>query len=128
MNKDKEVIYRGKRSQTMREVKSVENLSKNLQSFLEISPVIELFRINNELLLISKWAYNWKMLFNPNPSKPVQEVLFLRKKKVQIHPTVILNNNPSQSTSINLVIQVSYRARISGEFDSRKDSYSIKFE
>ena len=30
MNKDKEVIYRGKRSQTMREVKSVENLSKNL--------------------------------------------------------------------------------------------------
>ena len=30
MNKGKEVIYRGKRSQTLREVKSVENLSKNL--------------------------------------------------------------------------------------------------
>ena len=26
--------------------------------------------LNNDLLLISKWAYNWKMLFNPDPSKP----------------------------------------------------------
>ena len=28
--------------------------------------------LNNDLLLISKWAYNWKMLFNPDPSKPAQ--------------------------------------------------------
>ena len=26
--------------------------------------------LNNDLLLISKWAYNWKILFNPDPSKP----------------------------------------------------------
>ena len=32
------------------------------------------------------------MLFNPDPSKPVQEVLFSRKKQVQIHPTLSLNN------------------------------------
>ena len=32
------------------------------------------------------------MLFNPHPSKPAQEVQFSRKKKVQIHPTVSLNN------------------------------------
>ena len=25
--------------------------------------------LNNDLLLISKWAYDWKMLFNPDPSK-----------------------------------------------------------
>ena len=31
--------------------------------------------LNNDLLLISKWAYNWKMLFNPDPSTPPQEVL-----------------------------------------------------
>ena len=31
--------------------------------------------LNNDLMLISKWAYNWKMLFTPDPSKPVQEVL-----------------------------------------------------
>ena len=26
--------------------------------------------LNNDLLLISRWAYNWKMLFNPDPTKP----------------------------------------------------------
>ena len=36
--------------------------------------------LNNDLMLISKCAYNWKMLFNPNPSKPAQEILFSRKK------------------------------------------------
>ena len=33
------VIDRGKRSKTLSEVKQVKNISKNLQSFLEISPV-----------------------------------------------------------------------------------------
>ena len=33
------MINRGKRSNTLSEVKPVENISKNLQSFLEISPV-----------------------------------------------------------------------------------------
>ena len=37
--KTKNVIDRGKRSKTLSEVKWVENISKNLQSFLEISPV-----------------------------------------------------------------------------------------
>ena len=32
------------------------------------------------------------MLFNPDPTKPAQEVLFSRKKQNQIHPTISLNN------------------------------------
>ena len=35
----KKVINRAKRSKALSEVKQVENISKNLQSFLEISPV-----------------------------------------------------------------------------------------
>ena len=35
----KKVIDRGKRSKTPSEVKPIENISKNMQSFLEISPV-----------------------------------------------------------------------------------------
>ena len=38
VHKDK-VIDKGKKSKTLSEVKPVENISKNLQSFLEISPV-----------------------------------------------------------------------------------------
>ena len=48
--------------------------------------------LNIDLLSISKWAYNWKMLFNPDPSKPAQEVLFSRKKKVKIYPAISRNN------------------------------------
>ena len=48
--------------------------------------------LSNDLRRISNWAYNWKMLFNPDPSKPVQEVVFSRKKKLQSHPTIRLNN------------------------------------
>ena len=33
------VVNRGKRSKTLREAKPAENISKNPQSFLEISPV-----------------------------------------------------------------------------------------
>ena len=35
----KKVIDRGKRSKTLSEVKQVENINKNLQGFVEISPV-----------------------------------------------------------------------------------------
>ena len=45
----------------------------------------------NEPLLISQWPFNWKILFNPHPSKPAQEVFFSRKTKVQSHPTISLN-------------------------------------
>ena len=44
------------------------------------------------LLLISKWAYDWKMLFNPDPKKPAQEVIFSWKKQSQSHSTISLNN------------------------------------
>ena len=47
---------------------------------------------NNDLSLISKWTYDWKMLFNPDPKKPAQEVIFSRKKQSQSHPTISLNN------------------------------------
>ena len=48
--------------------------------------------LNNALQSICTWAYNWKMLFNPDSSKPAQEVLFTRKKKIHVHPTINFNN------------------------------------
>ena len=48
--------------------------------------------LNKDLQLISKWGYHWKMLFNPDPKKPAQEVLFSRKKQLQSHPNISLNN------------------------------------
>ena len=35
--------------------------------------------LNNDLVKISRWAYQWKMSFNPDPSKQAQEVIFIKK-------------------------------------------------
>ena len=55
--------------------------------------------LNNDQKLISQWAYKWKMLFNPDPKKPAQEVLFSRKNQIQNHPTISLNNVQVERTT-----------------------------
>ena len=55
--------------------------------------------LNKDRLLISKWVFNCKMYFNPRNSKPAQEVLFLRKTKVQNHPAISLNNIQAERAS-----------------------------
>ena len=42
----------------------------------------------NDLSLILKWAFNWKMLFNPDPHKPAKEAFFSTKKKLSIHSVI----------------------------------------
>ena len=49
-------------------------------------------QLNNDLLKISKWAYQWKMSFNPDVSKQAQEVVFSHKSHKLAHPPVIFNN------------------------------------
>ena len=50
--------------------------------------------LNNDLLSRSKWTYNWKITFNPDPTKAAQEEIFYKKKKkkIQTHPVLSLNN------------------------------------
>ena len=36
-------------------------------------------RLNNDLVKIQDWAFNWKMSFNPDPTKQVKEVIFSKK-------------------------------------------------
>ena len=63
-------------------------LKSNVKLFVDDISLFIIIKDNE----ISKWAYNWKMLFIPDPSKRAQEVKFLRKRKVQIHPPIIQNN------------------------------------
>ena len=97
------MIDRGKRSKTLSEVKPVENINKNLQSFLEISPV------QKEVLLSHKLrdhAYEYQ-----NPFGLKEDNLSQRNCQNQLsHPGL------------------SHTARMSGEFDSRKDLQSTKFK
>ena len=39
--------------------------------------------LNSDLENISKWAFQWKMQFNPDPNKQANEVYFSKKNKKQ---------------------------------------------
>ena len=48
---------------------------------------------------ITEWAFHWKMSFNPDQSKQVQEVIFIRKVKKVVHSPIFFNNKPVQRVS-----------------------------
>ena len=55
--------------------------------------------LNHDLEKISEWAFQWKMKFNPDPTKQAQELIFSREKTVSIHPLVYFNKTPVNSTA-----------------------------
>ena len=55
--------------------------------------------LSNDLCVISNWAYQWKMSFNPDRSKQAQEVIFSRKTSSQSHPVLTFDNSPVTETT-----------------------------
>ena len=49
--------------------------------------------LNNDLNKMKNWANQWKMNFNPDPSKRSQEVIFSRKLQKTNHNQVYFNHN-----------------------------------
>ena len=48
--------------------------------------------MNHDLRLISEWAHDWRMSFNPDPQKQAVELLFSRKRNEIDHPMVLFND------------------------------------
>ena len=59
-----------------------------------IDPEVSAADLNHDLDLICKWAYTWKMEFNPDLNKQATEVKFSREKKKPNHPQLSFNGNP----------------------------------
>ena len=56
--------------------------------------------LNGDLKKVNDWAFQWKMSFNPNPSKRAHDVIFKGKSKRSTHPPLVFNNkNVSQTLS-----------------------------
>ena len=55
-------------------------------------------QLDKDLKNILEWAYKWKMIFNPDWSKQVQNVIFSRKTNKISHPTAIFNTVPVART------------------------------
>ena len=54
--------------------------------------------LNLDLSVIKDWAFQWRMQFNPDPNKQATEVIFSRKKKLVLHPPLIFNGSPVESS------------------------------
>ena len=50
--------------------------------------------MNHDLELISKWAHDWRMSFNPDPQKQAVQLIFSKRKAEANHPVILFNNLP----------------------------------
>ena len=66
--------------------------------------------LNEDLDKINNWAYQWKMSFNPDPSKKAQEVILKKRKKAQevLHCCRKVNNVLHPPLTFNNVVVVKY--------------------
>ena len=56
--------------------------------------------LNNDLKKKGQWAFQWKMNFNPDPTKPAQELTFSHKFQMINHPPLFFNKNVVAQTSL----------------------------
>ena len=74
--------------------------------------------LNNDLRKISDWTIQWKMSFNPDPSKQAQEVIFSRKCQNPNHDSIHYNHNlvnqvPSQKhLRVHLVAKLNFEKHL----------------
>ena len=52
--------------------------------------------LNNDLNKISRRTFQWKMLFNPDPSKQAIEICFSHKRDNVSYPSLVFNDNKVQ--------------------------------
>ena len=48
--------------------------------------------LNHDLQLISRWALQWRMIFNSDLKKPAEEIIFYHKRTRQVHPSLFFNS------------------------------------
>ena len=79
-----------------------DNLQSNPTSFTDHSSLFSTIKgseraannLNNDLKETNKWAFQWKMNFNPDPKKQAQEVIFSGKTTKIVQSKIFFNNNP----------------------------------
>ena len=71
-------------------------------------PFLSANDLNHDLYVIQQWAYQWKMEFNPDPTKQAMEVLFSCKKSKPTHPPLVFNgsvvHNKNEQKHLCLII------------------------
>ena len=80
----------------------VDDLSSDAKPFAEDASLFTVVydetvaadQLNRDLKVVTDWAYQWKMQFNPDINKQAVQVIFSQKKTKPIHPPLFLNDTP----------------------------------
>ena len=80
------------------------NIKSNIKFFADDTMLFSIVKdpatsandLNHDLDTIRQWAHQWKMEFNPDPSKQATEVLFSCKRSSPYHPQLIFNGTAVQ--------------------------------
>ena len=87
--------------------------------------------LNHDLDRINKWAYQWKMSFNPDPTKPAEEILFSQKLKTCDHPPIYYNGtevkrvNNHKHLGLTLDPKLSFTKHISEKISTARKGIGI---
>ena len=69
--------------------------------------------LNDDLVKISNWEYQWKMSFNPDLNKQAEEVIFSRKTKKLNHPPLTFNKSAASQSIYQKLLGVILDASLS---------------
>ena len=64
------------------------------------SPAISSSNLNEDLIRLTQWIYQWKMSFNLDVTKQAQEIIFSRKKNDTSHRSLYFDNAQIQRKSV----------------------------
>ena len=93
---------------------NVKLLADDTSLFSEIHDASAFARdLDDDLKKTNKWAFQWKMSFNPDLSKQAQEVIFNCKIKKLSHPSLVFNNNNVLQTSSQKRLGVTLDVKLS---------------
>ena len=71
--------------------------------------------LNSDLAKVNRWAFQWKISFNPDPKKQAQEVILSRKSKAISHPPLVFNSNNVIQTTFQKHLGIILDTRLSFE-------------
>ena len=79
-----------------------DNISSDMRLFADDSSMFTCVKgidrthdkLVKDLQTVSMWAYQWKMVFNPDITKQATEIIFSCKNKKPYHPELIFNGIP----------------------------------
>ena len=85
-----------------------EGLTANVKLFSNDTSLFSLYlhctqisanNLNKDLKIINYWTFQWKMSFNPEPTKKAHEVIFSHKVKEIFHPLIVFNETSVSQSS-----------------------------